>query len=100
MHTVALKEVTVIAEALLEDKLLRELRELGARGFTIADVRGEGSRRLRDDEWEGRRVRVETLVGAEVADRILQHLAEHYFPHYSMVAYVADVQVVRREKYV
>ena len=47
MPTVMLRKVTIVAEALLEDRMLRELRALGARGFTIAEVRGEGSRGIR-----------------------------------------------------
>ena len=34
MKTVTLKKVTIVAEALLEDRLLREIRALGARGYT------------------------------------------------------------------
>ncbi len=99
MKTVPLKEVTIVAEALLEERLLREIRELGARGYTVGQVRGEGSRGVRASEWEGKNVRIETLVSAEVADRILAHIAEEYFEHYAVVAYLSDVQVVRGEKY-
>lgn len=100
MHTTKLKKVTVVAESVLEDHLLRELRALGARGYTITEVRGEGSRGMRTMELGGKNVRVELLVGPEVADRILEHLAERYFPHYAVVAYVENVEVVRGEKYV
>lgn len=99
MKTVPLKEITIIAEALLEDRLLREIRELGAKGYTVGEVRGEGSRGVRASEWEGKNVRIETLVSADVADRILAHVAEHYFEHYAVVAYLSDVEVVRGEKY-
>ncbi len=99
MKTVPLKEVTIVAEALLEERLLREIRELGAHGYTVGQVRGEGSRGVRASEWEGKNVRIETLVSAEVADRILAHIAEEYFEHYAVVAYLSDVQVVRGEKY-
>lgn len=99
MNTVPLKEVTIIAEGLLEERLVRELRQLGARGYTVGEVRGEGSRGVRASEWEGHNVRIETLVSAEVADRILAHVAKHYFEHYAVVAYLSDVEVVRGEKY-
>jgi nitrogen regulatory protein PII len=99
MNTVPLKKVTIIAEALLEPRLARELRQLGATGYTISDVHGEGSRGVRASEWEGDNVRVETLVGAETADRILAHVAAEYFEHYAVIAWVTDVQVVRGEKY-
>lgn len=99
MKTTPLKLVTVIAEAVLEDHLLRELRELGARGYSRSEVSGEGTRGVHASEWEGRNVKVELLVGPEVADRILEHVAAKYFQLYAVVAYVQDVHVVRGEKY-
>jgi nitrogen regulatory protein P-II 2 len=100
MDTVTLKLVTVIAEAVLESHLVRELRELGAKGYTITRTHGEGSRGVRASEWEGGNVKIETLVGPAVADGILQHVADNYFQHYAVVAYVTDVSVVRGDKYV
>jgi nitrogen regulatory protein PII len=100
MKTVRLRKVTIVAEALLEERLLRAIRERGARGFTLAEVRGEGSRGVRASDWEGKNVRIETLVPAESAERILAHVAEAYFPHFAVVAWVEDVEVVRGDKYV
>lgn len=99
MHTVPLRKVTIVAEALLEDRILRELRGLGSRGFTLSETRGEGSRGIRASDWEGRNVRIETIVGAEAADAILAHIAHQYFEHYAVIAWVEDVEVVRGEKY-
>lgn len=100
MRTVRLRKVTIVAEALLEERLLRELRERGARGFTVGEARGEGSRGVRASDWEGRNVRIETLVSPGVADTILSHVAEAYFPNFAVVAWVEDVEVVRGDKYV
>ena len=100
MKTVPLRKVTIVAEALLEDRLLRAVRERGARGFTVGEVRGEGSRGVRASDWEGKNVRIETIVSPEVADRILAHVAETYFPRFAVVAWVDDVEVVRGDKYV
>lgn len=99
MQTVSLKKVTIIAEAVLEPQLIRAVRDLGATGYTIVEVRGEGSRGVRASEWEGRNVMLETLVGPGTAERILEHVSATYFEHYAVVAYVADVQVVRGAKY-
>jgi nitrogen regulatory protein P-II 2 len=99
VNTVLLKLLTVIAEAYLESQLLEEIKALGARGYSVSEVRGEGSRGVRASEWEGRNIKIETLVSAEVADLILQHVAAHYFPNYAVVAYVADVRGVRGDKY-
>jgi nitrogen regulatory protein PII len=100
MRTVPLRKVTIVAEAFLEERLLSGIRDCGARGFTLAEVRGEGSRGVRASDWEGRNVRIETLVAPGVADRILAHVAETYFAHFAVVAWVEEVSVVRGDKYV
>jgi hypothetical protein len=42
--------LTVITEAALERELIAEIESLGARGYTISDARGKGSRGLRSSE--------------------------------------------------
>ncbi len=100
MKTVPLRKVTIVAEAFLEQRILRAIRDGGARGYTLTEARGEGSRGVRASDWEGKNVRVEALVPPEVAERILAHVAEVYFPHFAVVAWVEDVAVVRGDKYV
>jgi nitrogen regulatory protein P-II 2 len=100
MALTTLKLVTIIAEAVLEPRLLEDIHRLGATGYTLTEVRGEGSRGIRATEFEGKNLRIETLVAEDTADGILRHLAEAYFPLYAVVAFVADVQVVRGEKYI
>lgn len=99
MQTTPVKLVTIIAESVLEDRLLRDIRRLGAKGYTRSDVHGEGSRGRRVGDVEGANVRLECLVSSEVADRIVTQLAEHYFENYAIVAFVRDVSVVRGDKY-
>jgi nitrogen regulatory protein PII len=99
MQTVALKLVTIIAEAVLEERLIREMKQLGAKGYTIGEVIGQGSRGIRASDWEGKNIRLEVLVSNEVADQILQHIADTYFAHYAVIIYAQDVQVIRSEKY-
>ena len=100
MDLVPLKLVTIVAESLLEKRLVEEVKRLGAKGYTITPARGEGSRGIRSVVWEGQNIRLETIVSEEVALRILQRLQEEYFPHYAVIAYVENVWVVRGEKYV
>jgi nitrogen regulatory protein P-II 2 len=100
MDTTPLKLITIVAEPVLEDRIAAAIKSLGARGYNISSVHGEGSRGMRASEVPGDSVRIETVVSAAVADRILSHIAEHYFPRYAVIAYVSDVGVVRGEKYV
>ena len=99
MLTHPFKLVTIIAEPVLEQKITHDLRQLGATGFTVVEGRGEGSRGLHAAEVPGTDVRIETIVPPEVADRIVTHLAAHYFGNYEVIAYLSDVAVVRGDKY-
>lgn len=94
-----MKRVTIVAESLLERRLLEELGQLGSHGYTVFEVRGSGSRGVRASEWEGKNIQIETIVTDEVADRILEHVAEHYFRDYAVIAYLDTVEVVRGDKY-
>lgn len=97
--TVELERVTIVAEALLESRLLALLRRAGARGWTLTEVRGEGSRGVRASDWEGN-VKIESLVSPGCARSILAELARDYFPRFAVVAFTDRVRVVRGEKYV
>lgn len=99
MALVSLKLVTIIAEGFLEEKLVRDVKKLGAKGYTITAARGEGSRGVRASEWEGSNIRLETIVSPTVAEKILSRLAEVYFENYAVIAFVENVEVVRGEKY-
>lgn len=100
MHTTTLKLVTIITERILEDRLLRTIVKLGARGYTLTQATGKGSRGVRASEWEGPDTRIETLVSPSVAEAIVANLAENFFEHYAVIVYVQDAEVVRGEKYI
>lgn len=99
MNTVACKLVNIIAEDELEERLLKDLDTLGARGYTICKVRGKGIHRIRTSEWEGENILIETLVSEDVASRILSHLEQFYFPHFGVTAFTLTAEVIRGSKY-
>lgn len=100
MHTVPLKLVTIVAEPVLEQRIAESLRRLGARGHTVTAAHGSGSRGMRASDPPGESVRIEVVVSAAVAERILDHVAANYFPNYAVIAFVTNIDVVRGEKYV
>jgi nitrogen regulatory protein PII len=100
MQTTTLKLVTIVTERILEDRLLRKITELGAKGYTLTQATGKGSRGVRASEWEGPDTRIETLVSEKVADAILEHIAENFFEHYAVIVYVQNAEVVRGQKYI
>jgi nitrogen regulatory protein P-II 2 len=98
-HTTARILVTIVAEPVLEEQLVRVLKDLGATGYTITEGRGEGSRALHATALPGEKIRVEVIVRPDVADRMLQRLADQYFENYSMSAWLTEVAVFRGDKY-
>ena len=100
MQTTTLKLVTIVTERILEDRLLRKVEELGAKGYTLTQATGKGSRGVRASEWEGPDTRIQSLVSEEVANAIVEHIAENFFEHYAVIVYVQDAEVVRGEKYI
>lgn len=90
--------VTVVTERLFSDRVVRDLRELGARGFTVSDVAGGDAPGTHAATFEGN-VKIETVVSEEASEAMLRHLAEHYFAHHALIAYRHPVEVLRREKY-
>ncbi|MDZ4279620.1 MAG: transcriptional regulator [Hydrogenophaga sp.] len=95
-----IKLLTVVCEAALETTLLRDLEALDARGYTVTDARGKGSRGRRDATWGPHaNIRVEVLCTAETALAISAALRERYYDNYSMILFVADVEVLRPEKF-
>ena len=99
MITTPLKMVVIVAEPVLEARVVADLRTLGATGFSIIDGRGEGSRHAHASDVPGTNVRIETIVRAELAETIMEYMSQHYFAHYSFIAYVVDVAVTRGAKY-
>ena len=100
MNTVTLTLLTIVAEALLKDRLIHEVRRVGAKGFTVTEVSGEGSRQRRVSEILGDNIKIEIIAKREIADNILTILQRDFFPRFAVIAYMSDVQVVREDKYV
>ncbi len=100
MNTYTLTLLTIVAESLLKDRLITAVRQAGAKGFTLTDVSGEGSRQRRVGEILGENIKIEIITKRETADKILDVLQQEFFPRYAVVAFMSDVQVVRENKYV
>lgn len=100
MKTQQMKRITVVSEALISNKIIEDFLRLGASGYTLTAAEGKGSRGVRASEWEGRNVKIETVVSPELGKKILECLAEKYFKNFAVIAYAHDVEVVRGEKYV
>ncbi|MEO6264936.1 MAG: hypothetical protein ABIO58_08285 [Luteimonas sp.] len=100
MHTERRKLLTIVAEAPLEQNLVKDLERFGANGYTITDARGKGSRGVRNAQWEhSGNIRVEVVCDAATADTIANHLKDRYYDSYAMILFIGDVDVLRPEKF-
>ena len=87
--------LTIVAEAVLTQRLLADLQGAGARGWTLTRAEGSGPRGRRVSESEGGNVRIEVLAPTDVTDRVWTALHERYFPHYAVIAWQHTVEVSR-----
>lgn len=94
------KLLTVVCEAALESPLAEAVMRLGAHGYTVTEARGRGSRGVRNAAWdEAANIRLEVVCEEPVAQRIAEHLRQHYYANYAMILYCSDVEVLRPEKF-
>ena len=92
--------LTVICEAALEKKLVVDLQQLGAPGWTISDARGRGGRGVRSAGWDTEgNIRVEIICTRDIAERIANHLQARYYANFAMVCFLSQVEVLRPEKF-
>jgi len=95
-----MKLVTIVCEAYAQDTVTKLLNEVGAHGWTLFAVEGDGSQGKRPaDIKEFANIQIEAVVQPEVADKLLERLANDFFPRYAMIAFESEVRVLRREKF-
>lgn len=100
MKTHPVKLVTIIGEALAREPLKRLLHDVGAQGYTLFTVEGDGRQGRRTaDIQEYANIQVEVILQPAVATQLLVRLEEEFFPKFAMVAYETDIRVLRREKF-
>jgi hypothetical protein len=96
----SLDKLVIIAEARLEEDLIRITRQEGASGYTDCDVRGGGSSGQHDGEWDSdRTVRMEIICLPSVADCIAKSVLDQFSESFGVVIYFSLAQVVRLRKY-
>ena len=68
--------VTIVSEAVLQDRLIKLLTDLEVSGYTLIPAQGAGShgRRMGDIAGYNTNIEIKTVVTAEVADKLLEAL--------------------------
>lgn len=82
------------------ENLIEDIKNLGAKGYTMETAKGEGSHGSRMYELEGENIRLETIVSETVSNDIMSLLAKKYFDHYGIIAYVQNIDVYRADKFI
>jgi nitrogen regulatory protein P-II 2 len=102
MQLYPLKLVSVVGESVIMEDIAEEAVKLGASGYSLTDVHGQGSRSTRNViiTTGAKTMKAEFVVPMNVAERILTHVSHNYFEHYACIAWLSDVQVVRGQTYV
>lgn len=99
MKTVRLKRITIIGDENVRYRIVKEINEMGATGYTEFLVHGQGARGIRPRHAEPANAKIEVIATPELAERIFQHIADNYFENYAMIAFLDDVEVLRGEKF-
>ena len=100
MNSHPMKLVTIVCETHARDAVTNLLREVGAHGYTLFAVEGDGSQGKRPgDIPEFGNIQIEVVVPPTVADTLLTRLEKEFFPRYAMIAFECEVRVLRKEKF-
>lgn len=100
MNTHAMKLVTIVAEAYALESVKSLLRDVGAHGWTHFIVEGSGAGGERAGETrEFANVQVEVILPPATSQTLLDRVEKELFPRFGMIAYEADVRVIRSGKF-
>jgi hypothetical protein len=87
--------IVIIAESVLQDRLIKLLKSHNVSGYTITQARGEGGhgRRMGDIAGYNTNIEVKTIVSPEVSDAIFIDLKENQDGH-ALIAYRHNVEAL------
>jgi nitrogen regulatory protein PII len=85
--------VTIIGEAVLQDRLIHLLTKLGVSGYTIIPAQGAGShgKRMGDMAGYNTNIEIKTIVTPETSDQLLNDLKPLQATH-ALIAFRQTVE--------
>jgi nitrogen regulatory protein PII len=98
-------KIVIITERTILDAVTALIEAGGATGYTHVDAGGKGSRGKRSANRPGisgvmANVKIEAIVSDKAkAEAIITAVSEKYFKHYSGIAYVEPVEILRPHKF-
>lgn len=99
MNTAERQLITIVAEAVVEQKLIDDIKKCGAKGYSASHVRGEGVTGKNTLDLNGPSIRLESVVTEKVAHAILEMLAQKYFDRYAVIAWITPAIVARPDRF-
>lgn len=99
MDTVERQLITIVAEAVVERRLVDDLKKCGAKGYSLSHVSGEGVTGRHTLDLNGPSLRIESVVTDDVAERILEMLAANYFERFAVIAWLTPARVARPDRF-
>ncbi|MBC7419263.1 MAG: transcriptional regulator [Bdellovibrio sp.] len=93
------KLVSIVCEPVLSSSVLNISQALGATGFTVTEVRGQGNGEKSSGEIPDLKSKIEVIVEPDLALKIMNALAEKFFENYSLITYSTDILILRPEKF-
>ncbi len=97
-------QLTIIAEFVLEARLVALVKQLGAHGYTVHEVRGgsfavDGERHREGAGETDRTIDMKVICERETAEMIAQKVLDEFAQHFSVRITLAEVEVFRPAKY-
>lgn len=97
-------QLTIIAEYLLEEKLIALVGRLGAHGYTVHEVRGgsfadDGERRREGAGETDRTIEMKVICERATAETVAQKVLDEFAPHFSVRLLLSEVEVFRPGMY-
>lgn len=105
MKTFNATRISIIAERLIQDGIIRILDETGATGYSIFEGGGKGGHRVHPAHRPSiveafSIVKIEAIVSNRaIAEDIAEKVAAKYFADQSGVIYLHEVEVLRPDKF-
>ena len=89
------KVLVIICEEVLEPLLSRDIVACGAKGYSVATVRGRGHRGVSDAQWPlSNNVRFEILCTPEEAQSIAEQVRGKYERNFGLVLFCMDASTL------
>ncbi len=103
-QTHRLCQLTIIAEFVLEARLVALLGRLGAHGYTVHEVRGgsfsaDGARHREGAGETDRTIEMKVVCERATAEKIAHQVLAEFAQHFSVRVLLAEVEVFRPGKY-